>query len=150
MLEPPLYGAVQLIFINVRSKSELGANGASGILAAKMAPEDADCGPQPSAFLAITLKWYELLGRRVKAVYVRAAMLLSTIVNDTPSELWNTLQSITAVPPFEDGSVQDSPIYTSLVTLGTFTKNKGSVGTERMIAPLPTLEKADVPTTFLA
>lgn len=45
MLEPPLYGAVQLIFINVRSKSELGANGASGILAAKMAPEDADCGP---------------------------------------------------------------------------------------------------------
>lgn len=45
MLEPPLYGAVQLILMNVPCKSELGAMGLSGILAAKIASEAVDCGP---------------------------------------------------------------------------------------------------------
>ena len=45
MLEPPLYGWLQLILMKVPCKSEEGGRGTSGILAAKIAGEVEDYGP---------------------------------------------------------------------------------------------------------
>lgn len=45
MLDPPLYGWLQLILMKVPCKSEEGGSGTSGILAAKIAGEVEDYGP---------------------------------------------------------------------------------------------------------